>query len=113
MDKNNDLLYRDLSQAMWKAGHALIKSLFPEGNPAKVNLKRPPTAGSQFKASVATLMKNLQTKNPNYIRYFCSPSSDLRALNESYFPVGFNLNAALAESSKRSDRSDNTVVWLS
>ena len=70
VDKNNDLLYRDLSQAMWKAGHALIKSLFPEGNPAKINLKRPPTAGSQFKASVATLMKNLQTKNPNYIRYF-------------------------------------------
>lgn len=68
VDKNNDLLYRDLSQAMWKAGHALIKSLFPEGNPAKINLKRPPTAGSQFKASVATLMKNLQTKNPNYIR---------------------------------------------
>lgn len=55
---------------MWKAGHTLIKSLFPEGNPAKINLKRPPTAGSQFKASVATLMKNLQTKNPNYIRYF-------------------------------------------
>ena len=70
VDKNNDLLYRDLSQAMWKAGHTLIKSLFPEGNPAKINLKRPPTAGSQFKASVATLMKNLQTKNPNYIRYF-------------------------------------------
>ncbi|XP_054826583.1 unconventional myosin-Ib isoform X3 [Eublepharis macularius] len=68
VDKNNDLLYRDLSQAMWKANHPLIKSLFPEGNPAKINLKRPPTAGSQFKASVATLMRNLQTKNPNYIR---------------------------------------------
>ncbi|XP_068878107.1 unconventional myosin-Ib isoform X5 [Aphelocoma coerulescens] len=68
VDKNNDLLYRDLSQAMWKANHSLIKALFPEGNPAKINLKRPPTAGSQFKASVATLMKNLQNKNPNYIR---------------------------------------------
>nr|XP_038938880.1 unconventional myosin-Ib isoform X4 [Rattus norvegicus] len=77
VDKNNDLLYRDLSQAMWKAGHALIKSLFPEGNPAKVNLKRPPTAGSQFKASVATLMKNLQTKNPNYIR--CIKPNDKKA----------------------------------
>lgn len=68
MDKNNDLLYRDLSQAMYKANHSLIKQLFPEGNPAKVNLKRPPTAGFQFKASVGTLMRNLQTKNPNYIR---------------------------------------------
>uniref|UniRef100_A0A452SSC7 Unconventional myosin-Ib n=1 Tax=Ursus americanus TaxID=9643 RepID=A0A452SSC7_URSAM len=77
VDKNNDLLYRDLSQAMWKAGHTLIKSLFPEGNPAKINLKRPPTAGSQFKASVATLMKNLQTKNPNYIR--CIKPNDKKA----------------------------------
>ena len=68
MDKNNDLLYRDLSQAMYKANHKLIKQLFPEGNPAKVNLKRPPTAGFQFKHSVGTLMRNLQTKNPNYIR---------------------------------------------
>ncbi|XP_044888113.1 unconventional myosin-Ib isoform X5 [Mauremys mutica] len=77
VDKNNDLLYRDLSQAMWKANHSLVKALFPEGNPAKINLKRPPTAGSQFKASVATLMKNLQTKNPNYIR--CIKPNDKKA----------------------------------
>uniref|UniRef100_A0A3Q3KB85 Unconventional myosin-Ib n=1 Tax=Monopterus albus TaxID=43700 RepID=A0A3Q3KB85_MONAL len=77
MDKNNDLLYRDLSQAMYKANHSLIKQLFPEGNPAKVNLKRPPTAGFQFRASVSTLMKNLQTKNPNYIR--CIKPNDKKA----------------------------------
>ncbi|KAM8858318.1 unconventional myosin-Ib isoform 5-T5 [Synchiropus picturatus] len=77
VDKNNDLLYRDLSQAMYKANHSLIKQLFPEGNPAKVNLKRPPTAGFQFKASVGTLMKNLQTKNPNYIR--CIKPNDQKA----------------------------------
>ncbi|XP_077472593.1 unconventional myosin-Ib isoform X5 [Stigmatopora argus] len=77
VDKNNDLLYRDLSQAMYKASHSLIKLLFPEGNPGKVNLKRPPTAGSQFKASVGTLMRNLQTKNPNYIR--CIKPNDKKA----------------------------------
>ncbi|XP_077583697.1 unconventional myosin-Ib isoform X2 [Stigmatopora nigra] len=77
VDKNNDLLYRDLSQAMYKASHSLIKQLFPEGNPSKVNLKRPPTAGSQFKASVGTLMRNLQTKNPNYIR--CIKPNDKKA----------------------------------
>uniref|UniRef100_A0A8C4HGB3 Unconventional myosin-Ib n=1 Tax=Dicentrarchus labrax TaxID=13489 RepID=A0A8C4HGB3_DICLA len=77
VDKNNDLLYRDLSQAMYKATHSLIKQLFPEGNPAKVNLKRPPTAGFQFKASVGTLMRNLQTKNPNYIR--CIKPNDKKA----------------------------------
>ncbi|XP_077185211.1 unconventional myosin-Ia-like isoform X1 [Paroedura picta] len=68
IEKNNDLLYRDLSQAMWKAKHELLHTLFPEGDPEKVSLKRPPTAGFQFKASVATLMKNLYSKKPNYIR---------------------------------------------
>ncbi|XP_034549375.1 unconventional myosin-Ib isoform X2 [Notolabrus celidotus] len=77
VDKNNDLLYRDLSQAMYKATHSLIKQLFPEGNPAKVNLKRPLTAGFQFRASVGTLMRNLQTKNPNYIR--CIKPNDKKA----------------------------------
>uniref|UniRef100_A0A3B3ZXA9 Unconventional myosin-Ib n=1 Tax=Periophthalmus magnuspinnatus TaxID=409849 RepID=A0A3B3ZXA9_9GOBI len=77
VDKNNDLLYRDLSQAMYKANHSLIKQLFPEGNPAKVNLKRPPTAGFQFRHSVGTLMKNLLTKNPNYIR--CIKPNDKKA----------------------------------
>ncbi|XP_023682417.2 unconventional myosin-Ib-like [Paramormyrops kingsleyae] len=77
VDKNNNLLYRDLSQAMYKANHSLIKLLFPEGEPSKVNLKRPPTVGSQFKASVGTLMRNLQTKNPNYIR--CIKPNDKKA----------------------------------
>lgn len=31
IDKNNDLLYRDLSQAMYACNHNLIKELFPEG----------------------------------------------------------------------------------
>ncbi|XP_053868690.1 unconventional myosin-Ia isoform X2 [Malaclemys terrapin pileata] len=68
VEKNNDLLFRDLSQAMWKARHELLRSFFPEGDPQKASLRRPPTAGSQFKASIATLMKNLYSKNPNYIR---------------------------------------------
>lgn len=68
IDKNNDLLFRDLSQAMWKAKHPLLHSLFPEGDPKHASLKRPPTAGAQFKSSVAILMKNLYSKNPNYIR---------------------------------------------
>lgn len=68
LDKNNDLLYRDLSQAMFACKHNLMRKLFPEGNPVQKSLKRPPTAGSQFKVSVQELMKNLLSKNPNYIR---------------------------------------------
>uniref|UniRef100_UPI00398EFADD unconventional myosin-Ib-like n=1 Tax=Pristiophorus japonicus TaxID=55135 RepID=UPI00398EFADD len=77
IDKNNDLLYRDLSKAMWQAKHKLIKSLFSEGDPKKTVLKRPPTAGSQFKASVGVLMKNLLAKNPNYIR--CIKPNDTKS----------------------------------
>ncbi|XP_070536547.1 unconventional myosin-Ib-like [Ptychodera flava] len=68
IDKNNDLLFRDLSQAMYKCDHLLLKKLFPEGDPKLHNKKRPPTAGSQFKNSIAALMTNLLAKNPNYIR---------------------------------------------
>ncbi|KAM4797052.1 unconventional myosin-Ia [Rhinophrynus dorsalis] len=80
LDKNNDLLYRDLSQAMWRAKHELLRSLFPEGDPKNSSLKRPPTVGFQFKASVSTLMKNLYSKNPNYIRCLKPNSSKKPAL---------------------------------
>ena len=68
IDKNNDLLFRDLSRTMFLCRHPLLKDLFPEGNPTKTSLRRPPTAGAQFKRSVNELMKNLQNKCPNYIR---------------------------------------------
>ncbi|NWI99817.1 MYO1A protein, partial [Crypturellus undulatus] len=68
VEKNMDLLFRDLSQAMWAAQHPLLRGLFPEGDPVKASLKLPLTAGAQVKASVATLMRNLYSKNPNYIR---------------------------------------------
>lgn len=31
VDKNNDLLFRDLSQCMYACGHPLAQALFPEG----------------------------------------------------------------------------------
>ncbi|XP_068745846.1 unconventional myosin-Ib-like isoform X6 [Montipora capricornis] len=68
VDKNNDLLYRDLSQCMYSCGHPLAKELFPDGCPTKATKKRPPTTGTQFKVSVTELMKNLKSKNPHYIR---------------------------------------------
>ncbi|XP_030920983.1 unconventional myosin-Ia isoform X1 [Geospiza fortis] len=77
IEKNNDLLFRDLSQAMWAARHALLRSLFPEGDPQKASLKLPPTAGFQFKSSVAMLMRNLYSKNPNYIR--CIKPNDTKS----------------------------------
>ncbi|XP_067686913.1 unconventional myosin-Ib-like [Haliotis asinina] len=78
IDKNNDLLFRDLSQSMYSCSNTLLKTLFPEGNPAQKSLKRPATAGSQFKISVTELMKNLLSKNPNYIRCV-KPNDDKKA----------------------------------
>ena len=46
----------------------LLKELFSEGNPDNQQRKRPPTAGSQLKSSVAGLISNMMSKNPNYIR---------------------------------------------
>ncbi|KAK7488188.1 hypothetical protein BaRGS_00020630 [Batillaria attramentaria] len=80
LDKNNDLLFRDLSQSMHSCQHPLLKALFPEGNPSEKSLKRPATAGSQFKVSVTSLMKNLLSKNPNYIR--CIKPNDFKRPNE-------------------------------
>ncbi|XP_075927590.1 unconventional myosin-Ib-like isoform X4 [Petromyzon marinus] len=68
VDKNNDLLFRDISQTMWQSQRKLVRDLFPEGNPSKQSLKRPLTASSQLKTSVNALMKDLLIKNPNYIR---------------------------------------------
>ncbi|KAL1422174.1 hypothetical protein MTO96_022386 [Rhipicephalus appendiculatus] len=66
IDKNNDHLYRDLSQAMYSCDHPLMKVLFPEGNPKRTTLKRPTTTATQFKISIGALVKNLQAKTPNY-----------------------------------------------
>ncbi|CAD5117530.1 DgyrCDS6295 [Dimorphilus gyrociliatus] len=68
LEKNNDLLFRDLSKTMWLCKHPLTPILFPEGDPYKTSMRRPPTTSSQFKASINALVKDLQTKVPNYIR---------------------------------------------
>eukprot|EP00794_Sanderia_malayensis_P003145 gene3145-3614_t len=82
IDKNNDPLYRDMSVAMYKCDHLLLKVMFPEGNPSYKNKKRPPTVGTQMKISVAELMRNLSSKQPHYIR--CIKPNDTKS------PIQFN-----------------------
>ena len=38
------------------------------GNPANKDKKRPPTVGTQMKVSVTSLVKDLMSKRPHYIR---------------------------------------------
>lgn len=66
LDKNNDLLYRDLKRAMSSSENPIVREVFPE---SEVNTKkRPITAGTQFKNSLAKLMLTLQSKEPWYVR---------------------------------------------
>nr|CAD7397184.1 unnamed protein product [Timema cristinae] len=76
VDKNNDILHRDLSQAMYRCRHPLLKVLFPEGNPKRSSLKRPATTGTQFKISISALVRNLSCKHQHYIR--CIKPNELK-----------------------------------
>ncbi|XP_067646670.1 unconventional myosin IC isoform X2 [Eurosta solidaginis] len=66
LDKNNDLLFRDLKETMSKAGNQIVRSCFPEGE--YKNKKRPDTAVTQFRSSLNNLMDILMVKEPSYIR---------------------------------------------
>lgn len=66
MDKNNDLLFRDLKIAMTTATNLVTKSCFPAEE--LESKKRPPTAGTQFRGSMNALMDTLMAKEPSYVR---------------------------------------------
>lgn len=74
LDKNNDLLFRDLKETMSDCKNAIIKSCFPASDIS--NKKRPETAVTQFKNSLNNLMDILMCKEPSYIR--CIKPNDLQ-----------------------------------
>lgn len=66
LDKNNDLLFRDLKKAMCSSNNAIIEQVFPEN---ELNSKRrPTTAATQFRNSLVKLMETLHSKEPWYVR---------------------------------------------
>ncbi|EDW50033.1 unconventional myosin IC isoform X1 [Drosophila sechellia] len=77
LDKNNDLLFRDLKETLSKAGNGIVRSCFPEKELR--SLKRPETAITQFRASLNNLMDILMCKEPSYIR--CIKPNDLQTAN--------------------------------
>ncbi|XP_064461369.1 unconventional myosin IC-like isoform X2 [Ornithodoros turicata] len=74
IDKNNDLLYRDLKKAMAGAKNSIVKDTFPESE--LLSKKRPPTAATQFKQSLQELMEILMSKEPWYVR--CIKPNDFK-----------------------------------
>lgn len=66
LDKNNDLLFRDLKETMSQTRNSITRICFPEEE--YLDKKRPNTAVSQFKNSLNNLMEILMCKEPSYIR---------------------------------------------
>ncbi|XP_059052056.1 unconventional myosin IC isoform X1 [Achroia grisella] len=66
LEKNNDLLFRDIQTLMASSGNSIVASCFKEYN--LLSKKRPETAITQFKNSLNELIKILSSKEPSYIR---------------------------------------------
>lgn len=66
IDKNNDLLFRDLKKAMISSSNAIVTAVFSAEE--LESKKRPLTAGTQFRKSMNELMDTLMAKSPSYIR---------------------------------------------
>lgn len=66
IDKNNDLLFRDLKELMCHSSNVVAQACFPESE--LESKKRPKTAGTQFKESLNALIQILMVKSPSYIR---------------------------------------------
>ncbi|XP_055379065.1 unconventional myosin IC isoform X2 [Condylostylus longicornis] len=74
LDKNNDLLFRDLKETMINSKHKIINDCF--GSKELNSKKRPETAVTQFRNSLNNLMEILMCKEPSYIR--CIKPNDLQ-----------------------------------
>ncbi|CAH2048834.1 unnamed protein product, partial [Iphiclides podalirius] len=66
LEKNNDLLFRDIQALMAGSGNKIVGLCFKDTNLS--SKKRPETAVTQFKNSLNDLIKILSSKEPSYIR---------------------------------------------
>ncbi|XP_067328163.1 unconventional myosin-Ic isoform X1 [Anolis sagrei] len=66
LDKNNDLLFRNLKEAMCNSENPILTQCFDRTE--LTDKKRPETAVTQFKTSLSKLMEILMSKEPSYIR---------------------------------------------
>uniref|UniRef100_A0A665VA26 Myosin Ic, paralog b n=1 Tax=Echeneis naucrates TaxID=173247 RepID=A0A665VA26_ECHNA len=66
LDKNNDLLFRNLKEVMCMSENKILTQCFDREELS--DKKRPDTVTTQFKASLAKLMEILMSKEPSYVR---------------------------------------------
>ncbi|KOB70729.1 Uncharacterized protein OBRU01_14903, partial [Operophtera brumata] len=75
LEKNNDLLYRDIQSLVATSGNSIVNACFKDVKLS--SKKRPETAVTQFKNSLNELIKILSSKEPSYIR--CIKPNDNKA----------------------------------
>ena len=70
VEKNNDTLHSDLVFALHSSTKDTFRDLIPKSKIQKSNRvsRTPDTLGMQFRTSLASLMKNVTSKTPHYIR---------------------------------------------
>ncbi|XP_072289443.1 unconventional myosin-Ih isoform X2 [Eucyclogobius newberryi] len=73
LDKNNDLLYRNIKDLMCQSKNAIIQECFLTSD--SENRKRPETVATQFKSSLLKLTEILMAKEAWYIRCLKSNES--------------------------------------
>uniref|UniRef100_A0A2K6AAG0 Unconventional myosin-Ic n=1 Tax=Mandrillus leucophaeus TaxID=9568 RepID=A0A2K6AAG0_MANLE len=66
LDKNNDLLFRNLKETMCSSKNPIMSQCFDRSELS--DKKRPETVATQFKMSLLQLMEILQSKEPAYVR---------------------------------------------
>ncbi|XP_056601927.1 unconventional myosin-Ic isoform X1 [Triplophysa dalaica] len=66
LDTNNDLLYRHLKEVMCQSRNHTVSQCFHSEK--LMDQRRPETAATQFKLSLAKLMEILMSKEPSYVR---------------------------------------------
>ncbi|XP_037024276.1 unconventional myosin IC isoform X1 [Bradysia coprophila] len=75
LDKNNDLLFRDLKEIMSRTQNSITLECFPAEE--YLDKRRPNTAVTQFRSSLNNLMEILMCKEPSYIR--CIKPNDMKS----------------------------------
>ncbi|NXM05749.1 MYO1H protein, partial [Tyrannus savana] len=66
LEKNNDLLYRNLKEVLCNSKNAIIRDCFLLSE--LDNRRRPETVATQFKNSLTSLIEILMSKEPSYVR---------------------------------------------
>ncbi|XP_018356580.1 PREDICTED: unconventional myosin-Ic-like, partial [Trachymyrmex septentrionalis] len=74
LEKNNDLLFRDLREVMSHTTNSITKTVFDVKD--LTSKKRPETAITQFKNSLNNLVEILMGKEPSYVR--CIKPNDFK-----------------------------------